>query len=499
MKLKGKLITGFTTVVMMALIIFGLITYYTFVDAENAKTRSIVELQAETAILKTHSKMHHKVIQLLSKIRTKIPPLLNHKIPARQAAELFQATAVKEPLVDGIFIYQKNSNTLIPAIDNSNDPNLSKKLANINEANDGAWFWEDKKLYLVFAMDEIADETFFIMEIDQSALRNYLNSQFTIEQSVIYLTQDNKLFMPPIKGNSRQGNAPDIKAIISILAQNGKSGTSPLGKAYRPGTQLFGTNATFLIPNNFFNSDLISLKNRIITAMLVVGWCAIWIILILAHSIANPISKLNKLTKDIISFNYSTKLEVKPSRDEIGELAINFETMRLKIKDLVTKDQLTHVYNRRFLMHVFELAVLRALRLEEELCCIMIDIDFFKKVNDTYGHQAGDSVLVDLGKILLEQTRDYDTPARYGGEEFILVLPNTDITTANDIAERIRKKVQNSVVNFEEKQINYTLSLGISNLDKYDANTTEKIIGHADSALYQAKESGRNQTIIYKI
>lgn len=203
------------------------------------------------------------------------------------------------------------------------------------------------------------------------------------------------------------------------------------------------------------------------------------------------------LTKDIISFDYSSSLQFKPSRDEIGDLAINFEKMRKKLKNYVSKDQLTNVYNRRFLTHVFELALLKAIRHKEILSCIMLDIDYFKKVNDKYGHQAGDKVLVEIGKILLEHTRDYDTPARYGGEEFILVLPGTDLHSATDIAERIRRSTQEKVIFFEKHRINCTVSLGLSLFDSNKANSTEKIIQNADAALYRAKREGRNRTVVY--
>jgi len=210
------------------------------------------------------------------------------------------------------------------------------------------------------------------------------------------------------------------------------------------------------------------------------------------------VQRLNKLTKDSIAFNYTSELEIKPSSDEIGDLTLNFENMRLKIKDLVTKDQLTHVFNRCFLMHIFELALLKALRLEETLSCIMIDIDYFKKVNSTFGHQAGDAVLAMVGKILLQHTRDYDTPARYGGEKFIFILPDTTIDTAGKIAERIRKAMEQQTVHIDGQRINCTLSLGIAGLDKQSANTTEQIIRRAGTALRQAKDDGRNQVSIFQ-
>ncbi len=502
MKLRGKLIISFTTVVILTLVTFGAITYYTLTDTTNDNLERIITLQAERTVLKTHSKLHHKVISLLHQLSPNIDKIITHKISEKKAAAVVQTLATKEPLFNAIYLYQEKTQELFPANTTKKRPKLLEMLAkttvNAKESEDGIWFMADNKLYLLFLMNERADPESCVAEINMETFRNFVNSLFTIESSVIYLSNNQNLFMPPILGKNRTKPAPPLKA-LSIINQDQEEGKiNPLGRTYTPPTKLFGTTVSFLIPNKFYIANLISLKNRLITAMVLVGWCAVWIILILAHSIASPIGKLTKLTKDIIAFNYSSELEVKPSKDEIGELAINFETMRLKIKDLVTKDQLTHVYNRRFLMHVFELAVLKGLRLNEKLSCIMIDIDYFKKVNDTFGHQAGDVILVEMGKMLIDHTRDYDTPARYGGEEFILILPDTNLKTAYEISERIRKAMQNMVVYFEDHQITCTLSLGIAQLDKHTANTTEQIINQADSALYEAKEKGRNQTVVRK-
>lgn len=501
MKLRGKLIISFTTVVILTLLTFGAITYYTLTGAINDNQTRIITLQAEKTVLKTHSKLHHKVISLLHRLSPNIDKIITHKISPDKVAAIVQTLAAKEPLINAIYLYKNNTLELFPTNTGGKRSKLLEMLEttiNNTEAEDGIWFMADNKLYLLFLMDEEAESESCVVEINIETFRNFVNSQFTIDSSIIYLSNNQNLFMPPILGKKRTKTAPPLKALSTINQDQKEGNINPLGRTYTPPTKLFGTTVTFLIPNKFYNANLISLKNRLITAMIIVGWCAVWIILIMAHSIASPIGKLTKLTKDIIAFNYSSELEVKPSKDEIGELAINFETMRLKIKDLVTKDQLTHVYNRRFLMHVFELAVLKGLRLNEKLSCIMIDIDYFKKVNDTFGHQAGDAVLVEMGKMLIDHTRDYDTPARYGGEEFLLILPNTDIKTAYEISERIRKAMQNMVIYFEDQQITCTLSLGIAQLDKNTANTTEQIISLADSALYEAKETGRNQTVIYK-
>ncbi|VAW42390.1 hypothetical protein MNBD_DELTA03-1079, partial [hydrothermal vent metagenome] len=384
-----------------------------------------------------------------------------------------------------------------------NAPWLLDDLKNSAPGKSSFWFHSHDHLYLALALTAFnsknnkKDQNILVAEINKPALSEFINSLTTIKGSVLYLSQGGKLLIPPVSTTDRGGKfkAPEFSRIQAALTKDGILENQ--GRIYQPKPQLFSSRISILIPRSFYQSRLSILRDRIITALLIVAWCAIWIIFIIAQRIVRPVQRLNKLTRDTIAFNYTSELEIKPSDDEIGDLSLNFENMRLKIKDLVTKDQLTHVFNRCFLMHIFELALLKALRLEETLSCIMIDIDYFKKVNDTFGHQAGDEVLAMVGKILLQHTRDYDTPARYGGEKFIFILPDTPSDTAGKIAERIRRAMEQQTVHIEGQRINCTLSLGIAELDKHTANTTEQIISHAGTALRRAKDNGRNQISIF--
>ena len=132
----------------------------------------------------------------------------------------------------------------------------------------------------------------------------------------------------------------------------------------------------------------------------------------------------------------------------------------------------------------------------------MTDIDFFKSVNDTYGHAAGDLVLKTVSRIIKLQLRDYDIAGRYGGEEFAILLPFTKLEEAKMVAERLRKAVENkkidiSKINTEssEKNISVTISLGVAEYSK--ENSEETLLQNADKALYKAKENGRNRVEIY--
>ena len=134
------------------------------------------------------------------------------------------------------------------------------------------------------------------------------------------------------------------------------------------------------------------------------------------------------------------------------------------------------------------------------LCAIMTDIDYFKKFNDTYGHAVGDIVLKTTANIIKSQLREYDIPSRYGGEEFCILLPQTSLEEAKIVAERLRAAVENEKIEIqtkekETKQINVTISVGLAELDIRDM--AEDLYMKADSALYKAKEGGRNRVMVY--
>lgn len=168
-----------------------------------------------------------------------------------------------------------------------------------------------------------------------------------------------------------------------------------------------------------------------------------------------------------------------------------------------TLDALTGFNNRRQLEERIKQEVSSAKRQKRNLCAIMTDIDFFKSVNDTYGHATGDLVLKTVSRVIKLQLRDYDIAGRYGGEEFSIILPYTRILEAKMVAERLRKAVENtkidiSKVNNEtnDKNISVTISLGIAEYENDDDEHT--ILQKADKALYKAKEGGRNKAEIYE-
>ena len=241
---------------------------------------------------------------------------------------------------------------------------------------------------------------------------------------------------------------------------------------------------------------------------------------ILAVSITKPILLLTKRadqiangkledTKDILHIN---------SNDEVGLLTKSFmqmsqklqksytelktlnETLEKKVQErthelklLAVTDPLTQLYNRRYFSSASNDVLFIAKRKQENLSLIMIDIDKFKNVNDTYGHKIGDDVLIEFANLLKSTQRKSDIACRFGGEEFVILLPTTDIEVATKVAQKLRKKTENfSIALDSNKSVKFTISLGVSSVDLENEVNIELALQRADDALYEAKNGGRN-------
>ena len=165
-----------------------------------------------------------------------------------------------------------------------------------------------------------------------------------------------------------------------------------------------------------------------------------------------------------------------------------------EIYRLMTVDGLTELHNKRFFEEAIEKEVSRSQRYTRELSLVLFDIDFFKRINDTYGHLAGDAVLRQLGTIVRGRLRSHDIAARVGGEEFAILLPEVDRAGAVKLAEELRRLVQQSIFRFEGVRIDVTISLGVTEWSTQIGNV-ESFIRTADEKLYEAKRRGRNRVV----
>jgi diguanylate cyclase (GGDEF)-like protein len=165
-----------------------------------------------------------------------------------------------------------------------------------------------------------------------------------------------------------------------------------------------------------------------------------------------------------------------------------------KLVETNVKDGLTGIFNRRYLDRRIEEEFLRAGRYGRSLSIIVFDIDFFKKVNDTYGHQCGDMVLKNVSKAISESIRKTDSLGRYGGEEFCCILPETGRDTAIEVAERFRELILSLETHFNDRCVKVTISLGVAQLSE-ETRTDKELFRRADEALYEAKRRGRNRVV----
>lgn len=187
----------------------------------------------------------------------------------------------------------------------------------------------------------------------------------------------------------------------------------------------------------------------------------------------------------------STQVKMKNLVDELGK-------KNAQLEELVKKDSLTNLYNHRYFYERLTAEFTISLCNKSPLSCLICDIDRFKNINDTYGHQAGDEILKSLATIFMHEIGTDDVPSRYGGEEFAFILPHTDIRDAAVLGECIRQSVENNIFTFGDIAISVTISMGVASIPDNAAKTHIELICFADEALYEAKQDGRNKTVVSK-
>ncbi len=172
--------------------------------------------------------------------------------------------------------------------------------------------------------------------------------------------------------------------------------------------------------------------------------------------------------------------------------------MRNNLKKKAIHDELTGLYNRHYMSEILEKEFPRTLRYQTDLSCLLLDLDYFKEVNDTFGHAFGDMVLREFSTCLKHEARKTDIPFRYGGEEFMLLLSNTGILGAQKVAEKIRSACEQKTYDDGNNSTTVTVSIGIASVKQHQLLESKELLALADKALYRAKAEGRNRVRVYK-
>jgi diguanylate cyclase (GGDEF)-like protein len=210
-------------------------------------------------------------------------------------------------------------------------------------------------------------------------------------------------------------------------------------------------------------------------------------------TIAIENTRLYQRAQDEIAERIKVEDELRRHRDHLEELV---KERTAEVHRLAITDPLTEVFNRRHLMELGNRALNHAQRYHHPLAAMMLDIDHFKKINDTYGHAVGDEALRKLANEMRKESRSTDILGRYGGEEFVILMPETNLQTACQSAERLLTTIRALRIDMPQKQFGFTASIGVAELNLARQGTIDALIARADQAMYNAKQAGRDQVCV---
>jgi diguanylate cyclase (GGDEF)-like protein len=193
-------------------------------------------------------------------------------------------------------------------------------------------------------------------------------------------------------------------------------------------------------------------------------------------------------------------VELKQAKEKAEKFARELKEANEKLREMAFRDGLTGLYNHRYFQDLMDHELSRASRYKKAFALIMFDLDHFKKINDQYGHPSGDLVLKQVSQAVKNILRESDIAARYGGEEFAIVLPETEISGAAVVAERLRRAVEGLEILANGRRINTTISVGVTSYSVSQGKKEKsEILAAADHALYNSKNTGRNRISIINL
>lgn len=200
---------------------------------------------------------------------------------------------------------------------------------------------------------------------------------------------------------------------------------------------------------------------------------------------------IDRLNRQVKMFRLESEAAKKIARNK----QIEMESVMVQAREVALVDPLTFLPNRRMIIKELQSEVVRSLRYKTPLSVSVMDIDFFKQVNDTYGHPAGDEVLRQVAYQLRDLIRQPDVAGRYGGEEFLVLLPSSDLGAAAEQAARICKTISKTPVQIQGQVVNVTVSVGVAQF-RVENDTWDTLLNRADTAMYEAKRAGRNRWVV---
>lgn len=248
-----------------------------------------------------------------------------------------------------------------------------------------------------------------------------------------------------------------------------------------------GFSALFVTTLNdiFFTSEILRTRYLVPVGLLIFIFCQS---IVMSKRFSKAVIRAEMYAAQNEEINKKLKQLNENLEEKIEERTKELQQKNELLNTLANIDSLTGLYNRRYIYTMLEEVIKEARAEGKSFCILMLDIDHFKLINDTYGHQTGDTVLRNIAHVIKDTLREEDFAGRYGGEEFLVILCDTQLNQANMVSERIRENV--SKIRFKEKNLHVTISGG---LVEYNCENALKLVDHADKLLYVAKNNGRNQ------
>jgi len=373
---------------------------------------------------------------------------------------------------------------------------------------------KSSKLITLDSMKEFYDEDINTL---LHKILSYARKITSCDAGTIYLKEDNNLLFNIFQNDSfTKEKIKDLENKIKSLKFEIKENTNTIAiesiiqKKIITIDDIYRSEEFNFITSKQFDTDNSYKTKSILTAPLISST---------THEVIGVIQLINKKDKDsnLIEFTQNDKefisissyfitLSIIKSQDIINTLQNYNKILEDKVKqrtekleiahekliELANKDPMTKLFNRRYLNDIAEHLLSISHRSNTDICIVIIDIDDFKHVNDTYGHAVGDDVIISLANIFIKYTRKSDISIRFGGEEFVILLPNTSKSNAIKLANKIREKTQEQILNINNNKISFTISVGVSIVNTTDTSF-DNTLNKADKALYISKENGKNQ------